>query len=101
MPVINVIHEEGITVSSTAVGLDTTPGSGTKPRPNYAEIHVRDQPVRVRMDGVAPDSATGDLWLTDTRYILTGFSQILRFRAIRQGAADATLWVRYATDYVP
>lgn len=79
---------EQITVSTTAVGLTPTGAD------RFAVVIVEDNPVRYRDDGTAPTSTVGALVKADQVIIVCG-SAMSRFKAIRQGAADAKLSVTY------
>lgn len=101
MPAVTgVFFEESITVGATVVSLNpfpVTPG----PKAKAAEIQVQDQPIRERRDGGTPSATVGVRRTAGEIFHLTSANDIRHYRAIREGAADATLRVRYATDYIP
>lgn len=88
---------EAVTVSTSAVGLTAAKyNSKTSPGKKYALIVVESNPIRWRMDGSNPSSTEGIPQVASDVVILVGASAIAKFRAIRSGAADATLRVTYA-----
>ena len=78
-----------ITVSTTAVGL-TVPAGASR-----AVVVVEGQPLRYRDDKTDPTASVGMLVAAGTRFELDSRQSMLAFKAIRQGASDATLCVSY------
>lgn len=92
MPPLTYVKPRGyqqITVSTTAVGL-TVPAGASR-----AIVVVEAQPIRYRDDGTDPTSSVGMLCQANLRFELESQASMLAFKAIRQGASDATLSVSY------
>lgn len=80
---------ESLTVGATTVSLTSALLTGKR----FALITVEAAPIRYRLDGGSP--STGHEAAAGARLELLGPSQLHGFRAVRQGAADATLRVSY------
>lgn len=83
------IRDEAITVSTTVVGLNP---------PDLAKgalVETQVQPIRWRVSGNDPSAAVGHRQAANERLQLGGIRTLRAFRAIREGAADATLFVSY------
>lgn len=107
----NVFKREVLTVSSVAIGLtaanyDATaehannPGnqSGAKSRKaSGAVLTIEANSIRVTKDGTtAPVAATtGTKLNSGDTYVLETYQDIVFFKAIRDGASDATVQVEY------
>jgi hypothetical protein len=87
---------ESITVSTAVKTLTAAKYVGAK----HALITVDANPIRYRLDGTDPEATEGHLVFasaTATGVIeLNSADQIKRFKAIRQGGADAVLKVTYS-----
>lgn len=81
-----------LTVSTTAVAL-TVPVAATRTR--LAVIGVESNPIRFRDDGTDPSATVGTLVKADNFVLVCGADAIRQFKAIRQGASDATLNIHY------
>ena len=82
-----------VTVSTTAVGLSaaTVGGDSGIPERTYCLLTLATADVRWRVDGVDPDTDTGHIFASGATLSINGHADIVTFRAIRDGAADATL----------
>jgi hypothetical protein len=88
---------EQVTVSTTSKALTEAaykPRSTTKAQ--KAIIGIEDNGIRFRLDGLAPTSAVGMEAGSGDMIELNGIDEIVQFRAIRSGAADAVLNVTYS-----
>jgi len=84
-------NEGGLTVSSTAVPLTSPPDEA-----RAAEIYVRTASVVfVRSPGDPPTATRGFQADAGDIILLHSQSEVQNFRAIRQGATDATLDIEY------
>ena len=84
-------NEGGLSVSSTAVPLTTPPDNA-----HAAEIYVRTASVVfVRSPGDPPTATRGFQADAGDIILLSSQSEVQHFRAIRQGATDATLDIEY------
>lgn len=104
-----VMGFESLTVSSSSKALTesiyvatTNSGSKSEGQQSLNRIHatkafitVEAQPIRVRFDGVAPDSSTGHLFSAGDSIWLVDQIQIINFHAIRSGGSDGTINVTY------
>ena len=79
-----------ITVSTTVVNL-----AGNRYGHNRAKITVETNPIRFSVDGSIPTASLGHLLSDGDILDLDSTQEIQEFRAIRQGAADATLMVTF------
>lgn len=77
-----------ITVSTTVVGLGRLKGSFVR-----AYITVESNPLRYTVDGTLPTATLGHSLLAGDTLVLETAQEIIEFRAIRSGSADATLMV--------
>ncbi len=88
--------QEEITVSTAAVGLTAATyvmtGWGNAQR---AVIQVLTAGIRCRIDGANPTSSTGFAESVGSSFELTSEAEIVNFKAIRSGAADAKIIVAY------
>ncbi len=84
-------NEWGLTVSTTAVPLTAPPDEA-----QAAEIYVRTASVVfVRSPGDPPTATRGFQADAGDIILLHSLSEVQNFRAIRQGATDATLDIEY------
>lgn len=92
---------EDLTVNTTNVTLSPTVYSPSLNQdPQCAVVTVEAQPIRYTRDGTSPNSGStppvGDVHSAGNDPIpLWGLEEIQKFRAIRSGAADATIHVTY------
>lgn len=86
----NPLDYEQKVISNSAVGFASIP-----PNANKAVVVVEDKTIRWRDDGTNPTSSVGTKSFVNTTFVLEGRTSITKFRAIRQGSADAKLSVRY------
>lgn len=94
-PVGTAYAFEAVTVSTTSVGFTaTTISSTTGPGAKSAHCSVETQPIRFKLFGV-PTSVSGHPKAAGTELVIVGLNNMLTFRAIRSGAADATLSCTY------
>lgn len=85
-------YQADLTVSTTAVTL-TLP---TNKKPGGAVISVIGQPIRFTRDGSTTPTATKGLRAAaGTQIYLHTPEQVAGFKAIREGASDATLAIEY------
>lgn len=87
---------ETITVSTTSVGLTASkvyPSDGIAAK--EAVVSVENASIRYRADGTDPTAAVGHPVASGQEIVLTGTANLAAFKAIRSGAADATLTVSY------
>lgn len=85
---------ETITVSSTAVGIsDSTLNPTYRPRRVRCLITSETAQIRWRTDGTAPTSTVGHPLDAPGKLRISGYSDLVRFQAIRTGGSDATLSV--------
>lgn len=88
------IGAEALTVGTTAVPLGNTFGTlhfGAM----AALITVEAQPIRWWSNGSVPTSSVGHLAAAGSVINLGSRHEVANFRAIRQGASDATLHISY------
>jgi hypothetical protein len=87
---------EAITVADTAVGFTVATYAPTgRPSAKMVLITVETQPLRYRLDGVAPTTSEGHaLVATDMRYVV-GANNIRNFRMVRSTGSSATVRVTY------
>ena len=90
----NPLGYRQLTVSTTAVGLANATG-GIPAGATRAVVQVEAQPVRWRDDGSAPTLSVGVLSAATDMFELPSLQSINNFKAIRSGAADGTLNIRY------
>jgi hypothetical protein len=83
------VGDEPVTVSTDAVDLDPPDLA------DLAQVQVQDQPVRMRVAGAAPTASSGISWAAGEMFELAGLDTIRGALFIREGAADATLFVTY------
>lgn len=86
---IKPLGYQQLTVSISAEGL-TVPANAQR-----AVIGVEGQPIRWRDDGSDPTGSVGFLVKADVNIQVNGTKALKAFKAIRQGASDATLNVVY------
>lgn len=79
-----------LTVGAAAVALASPPA-----RAVAAKITVHAQPIRYTRDTTTPTAALGHYATNTNRLLLIGQEEIRGFKAIREGATDATLTVSY------
>jgi len=82
-----------LTVSNAAagVGLPLIPTDA-----NYAEIHIWNADIVFTLDGTAPTTTgTGFRQANGQMFELESADEINKFKALRLGGVDATLWVQY------
>jgi len=89
---IQILSDESITVSSTAIGLTTVPQGA-----NYALIEVESQPIRYWGSGT-PTATVGHNGEIGDTIKLTDFDTLANFRVIRRGGSDSTLRVSYGKE---
>lgn len=87
---------ETITVSTTSIGFTaaTLAPSGSNPA-EMAIVSVESNPVRYRLDGLAPSSTVGHPAVAGDALTVCGTLSAKALRFIRSGAVDATLSVTY------
>ena len=86
----NPLDYEQKVISDSAVGFASIP-----PKANKAVVVVEEKTIRWRDDGTDPTSSVGTKSFVNTTFILDGRTSITKFRAIRQGTANAKLSIRY------
>lgn len=87
---------ETITVSTTAIGFTSTvisPAGAIGGKSAFCT--VESQPIRWREDGTVPTASVGHPKVAGTEVSLIGLNNMLKFKAIRSGATDATLSCTY------
>ena len=86
------LGHEAITVSTSAIPFTTLPALA-----NAALVRTETNNLRISLDSTAPTSSIGiQLFATDTApFWIMGRACLVNFKAIRSGAADATLQVSY------
>jgi hypothetical protein len=77
---------ESLTVAASAVGCVTSDSAIKR-----AVITTETAEIRFRYDGTDPTSSEGHLAPAGTTIVVTGWTNISRFRAIRTTATSATL----------
>lgn len=89
---------ETLIVSAASVGLATIPAGA-----NFAEIHVWDADVALRVDGAAATTTTGYRQGNGATFELESANELTNLKAIRLGTVDARvdarLFVTYYTIY--
>lgn len=85
---------ETLTVGVASVALATIPAGA-----NFAEIHVWDADVSLRVDGAAATAKTGYRQGNGATFELESAGELTNLRAIRLGTVDARLFVTYYTIY--
>lgn len=98
MPVSGIVRFESVTVSSTAIGMTVTVGTGFIPQ--AALITVEAAAIRFRTDGNNPTASVGHEAEDGDVIELIDKAQVVNFRAIRRDGADATLRVTQGVEYV-
>lgn len=86
------LADEQVTVSTTVVGLNPPPNA------NVALIQALTNPIRFKANGDSPAAAEGLRMAPNDVIRLEGFKTLHGFRAIREGAADATVEAHYFTQ---
>lgn len=91
---------EQIVVANANIGFTSTkllPTSGNANGKKAVKAHVRvsGADVRYRLDGTVPDANTGMLAENGDQFVLSGYENLVAFRAIRTAAANAALDVNY------
>lgn len=97
---------ESITVSTTAIGFTAAtvvPSKAPSARAAFCTLEAGSAAsIRYRFDGTDPTSSIGHYALAavvgtadEQTFSLQGINNLLRFRAIRQGATDVTLRCTY------
>lgn len=81
-----------LTVSSVSLSL-TVPANSL-----YAYIAVDAQPIRMRLDGVAPTSVIGQPFVANDAIFLAGSDLLNKCRVIRSGGVDSILNIHYFTQ---
>lgn len=99
MAIRGAIRYEPITVSTTAVGLTTTPADGVLPE--AAVITVEGAAIRFCVDGTTATATVGHAREPGEGIELAGRGELAQFSAIRRDGVDATLRVTMGTEYVP
>jgi len=74
---------------------DATPIPGRARRARAALLTVEGNPIRYRVDGVAPTAAIGHLLSAGDSVVIEGVEAVKRLKMIRQGAADGTVNITY------
>jgi hypothetical protein len=89
--------KETITVSTAVKSLTaaTYAASGGWGSARKALVQVLGASIRFYLDGTDPTSSTGFAESAGSSFELDGEAEILGFRAIRAGGANATIIVRY------
>jgi hypothetical protein len=99
--VYQVVSRETLTVSSTAVGFDTTKLTRNLNGGNVikrVEVSVEDADVRMTRDGTTPvggGTDTGTLITSATSFIILGQTDIKRALFVRNASTDAKLQVDF------
>lgn len=78
-----------LTVSNVSLAL-TVPANAT-----IAIMNLDAQPIRVRLDGVAPTAAIGMLVAALDVLFISGAQVLAKFHAIRSGGVDGVLNIHY------
>jgi len=99
MAIYHVDDTEEITVSNTSIGFTAAKITAAQSL-IYAEVQVQGQPIRIStLSGEAIASGGPGLEWTDGEiFQVWGQEAINNFRAIREDAVDATLYVTYYKD---
>lgn len=82
---------EALTVSSTSVGFTAATFAGA----DYAHVYVDIADVRFRVDGGTASTTNGVPVAVHDEIILESVEEVARFRAIRDGGTDATLFAQF------
>lgn len=107
MPIVNPLPAQTSEASRTCTNsvLTLTQYPGTLPiklRANAAEIQVISQPIRWTIDGNTPVGGSVGMYApANNTIILDNWDQLKAFKAIRDGAVDATLLITYGLGYRP
>lgn len=83
---------EELTVSNSVAKLADIPNTAMR-----AIVEVQVASIRWRYDGNEPDGSTGHIAASGDVLTLTGPRSIRAFRAFRNTASDATLFITYET----
>ena len=94
---VEAYAREAITVSTTALPFTAGTYADGRGDVKFAQVTLESNNIRVSVEGLVPSATVGELWETSTnvKFVVCGQTSVRRFRAIRQGAADATLTVTY------
>lgn len=88
---------ETIAVSSTAIGPTAATVNPTTTRgASQMYCSVEAQPIRYRFDGTNPTALVGHPAVAGTTLTVTGAANITRFKAIKSGATDASVFCTYS-----
>ena len=99
MPVIGTLNQETVTVSSTAIGFDSTPASNNGFRPQAALITVEAASIRYTTDGTTPTTSVGHIAGIGDPIVLADPGEVSGFLAIRKDAGDATIEVSTGIEW--
>ncbi len=86
---------EAITVSTVSIGFTLatiSPATGVSAKSAYCSVETN--PIRIKLFGT-PSSTAGHPFAAATSFSVIGINNLIAFRAIRSGAADATLQCTY------
>lgn len=90
---------ETLTVSNASTALTAATYApadyASKGKAQRAVITANDQPARFRVDGGAPTATVGHKLAAGETVVITGYTNIVNFRIIREGATDVNLAVTY------
>ena len=91
---LQTFAEEDITVADSAIGLTLSNLLVTPPL-KRVELFVEDAQIRIRTDGSNPTSSVGEILNPFDRFTIKNPGDAQNFKAIRTGAASATIRARY------
>lgn len=98
MPIRGAIRHESVSVSTTAVGITTTPADGVLPE--AAVLTLEDAAIRYCVDGTTATASVGHAAEPGDVIVLAGRGELAQFSAIRRDGVDATLKVTMGTEYI-
>jgi hypothetical protein len=86
---------ESLTVSTAVVPLTASEYISGDKKAQVAHITVESNPINYTYEGTTPSSTVGHNLPAGSTLTLTGHANIVAFRMIRSGGADATVKITY------
>lgn len=86
---------EALTVSTTALALTAAEYVSGDRKAQVAHITVESNPINYTYEGTTPTSTVGHNLVAGSTLTLAGYANIVAFRMIRSGGADATVKITY------
>jgi hypothetical protein len=83
------------TVSTTALALTASEYVSGDRKAQVAHITVETNPINYTYEGTTPTAAVGHNLIAGSTLTLAGYANIVAFRMIRSGGADATVKITY------